>query len=128
MPFTTAVTTDIGLVRLRINDTVEATALFTDDQIQAFLTAESDNTWLASSAAITRIALDQALLLKVVKILPMQTDGARLAEALLKIADQYRKIGLTSDASSDLWDIAEIGSTGWAAEHIVLGDLLRNGA
>lgn len=39
MTFTYDVTTDIGKVRLYINDNVEATAHFSDEEIQVFLTA-----------------------------------------------------------------------------------------
>jgi hypothetical protein len=127
MSFTYDLETDIGVVRLRIGDTTEATALFTDEDLTAFLSVESD-TWRASAAALERIALDQVLLLKVVKILPMSVDGAKVAEMILKIAKGYRDQALTLDAASgDLWDSAEIASTNWAAEHIIWRDWLAYG-
>lgn len=127
MPFTTDLNTDIGIVRLRIGDLTEATAIFTDDQITAFLTVESD-TWRASAAALERMALDQILLLKVVKILPMSVDGSKVAETMLKIAARYRDTALSLDGSSgDLWDSAEIASTAWSAERIIWNDVLRYG-
>ncbi len=127
MAFTYDLETDIGVVRLRIGDTVQATALFTDEDLTAFLSVESD-TWRASAAALERIALNQVLLLKVIKILPFTIDGSKVAETILKIAKSYREQALTLDAASgDLWDSAEIASTTWAAEHIIWRDLLTYG-
>jgi len=117
---------DIALIRLRINDRVEASAIFTDEELSAFHTAEGD-TWNASAAALEMIALNQALLLKVVKILPMQTDGAKLAEAILKIAKAYRDRALAeNNASGGLWDIAEISGTSWSARELIYNDVIRN--
>jgi len=44
-------TTDIGKVRLAIGDNTEATAVFTDEELQVFLTAEGSVPLAAAAAA-----------------------------------------------------------------------------
>jgi len=127
MSFSNVAGSDIALIRLRIMDAVEASAVFSDEDLNAFLLAET-GTWGASAAALERIALDQVLKLKYTKILGFTVDGAKVAEAILKIARSYRDQALIADsATGDLWDSAEIASTDWNAERIIIGDLLRNG-
>ena len=43
-------TTDVGKVRLAIGDTTEATAIFTDEELQVFLTAEGSVNMAAAAA------------------------------------------------------------------------------
>ncbi len=127
MSFTYDLTTNLGVVRFRVNDVTQATALFSDEEITAVLAIES-GTWGASAALLERIALDQVLLMKAVKILGFSVDGSKVADTILKIAARYRDQALiTENASGNLWDSAEIASTPWAGEQIIVGDLLRNG-
>lgn len=106
MSFTTDPTTQIGQVRLKIADRDSANPIFSDEEITAFLTMES-GVLRASAGALEAIAIDQALVLKVVKILGQSTDGAKLAETLLKLARNYRDQAEFNDAASgDLFDWA----------------------
>ena len=76
-------------VRLLLND-VAAPWVFTDEEIQAFLDLEGGNTKLAAAQAIDTNADDQALASKVLRSQDINTDGAKLADALHKRAEQLR--------------------------------------
>jgi hypothetical protein len=52
MSFTYDTSTNIGKVRLLISDTVEATAHFTDEELQVFLDLNDDSVYLAAAAAL----------------------------------------------------------------------------
>lgn len=83
-------TTPAGQVRLLINDTVEASPVFTDDEITAFLAMESDSVKLAAAQALDTIADDEALTSKVITSQDLRTDGASVAVALRERAKQLR--------------------------------------
>lgn len=107
MSFTSDPTTDIGLIRLRIADRDSTTPIFQDEDLTAFLSFEGDSL-RASAAALEAIAVNQALVLKVIKLLQLSTDGAKLAETLLKLAANYRSQADYSDAANGgTFDIAE---------------------
>lgn len=77
------------LVRLRITDTDEANPVFSDEELDAFLGTDDD--WrIAAAEAIDTIATNEALVLKIIRTLDLQTDGARLADSLSKQADRLR--------------------------------------
>lgn len=89
MAFTYNVTTNRGRVRLRINDTDAANPVFDDAELDAFLAAEPD--WrLAAALALDTIATNEALVLKIIRTLDLQTDGARLAKELREQAETIR--------------------------------------
>lgn len=90
MAFTKLLTTDVGKVRLLLPDRVEAEAIFQDEEIEAFLAIEGSVLKRAVALAIETIATDEALVQKVLKLDDKQTDGAKLAEALLKRAKTLR--------------------------------------
>lgn len=99
MSFTNDPTTSIGLIRMRISDRDSANVIFQDEDLQAFLTFEGD-ALRASAAALEAIAVNQALTLKVIKLLQLSTDGAKLADTLLKAAGNYRTQAEFIDAAS----------------------------
>jgi hypothetical protein len=78
------------MVRLRINDTDIDNPVFSDEELDAFLGSDDDDWRLAAADAIDTIALNEALVLKIIRTLDLQTDGARLAESLSKQADRLR--------------------------------------
>ena len=94
-------TTDLGQVRLLIADTDEANPILTDEQVTAFLTIEGDSVRRAAAAALETIAVDQALVLKVLKTLDVSTDGAKVADTLLKRAAQLRAQADVADLDDD---------------------------
>ena len=82
--------TALARVRLRIRDTTSATAVFADEEILAFIAME-DNDWRRAAAlALETIASTQLLLLKVITILDVKTDGAAMAKELRAEAQQLR--------------------------------------
>jgi hypothetical protein len=85
----------VGQVRLIVNDIDEGNLagglVFTDDQITAFLTLEQGNVKRAAAQAIDTIADNEALASKVITDHQLQTDGAKLADALRKRAATLRE-------------------------------------
>jgi len=94
--FTYAPATDRGRVRLMIPDRVAASAMFDDDEIDTFLALEGDEVRLATAMALETIASDQAMTLKVIRLLDLSTDGAKVSDALLA-----RAAGLRAAAAAD---------------------------
>lgn len=90
MAFTYQPDTDAGKVRLLLNDVDEPTAVFKDDEIAAFLALEGGNVKLAAAQAIDTNADNEALASKVLRTQDLQTDGAKLADALHKRAQALR--------------------------------------
>ena len=107
MPFTYDVATDRGKVRLLITDTDAANVIFQDDEIDAFLGMMGSNVLRAAAMALLAIASKEALLLKVIKLLELQTDGARLANSLRALAKEYQEKA----------DLAEAGEAGGAFDY-----------
>lgn len=115
MSFSYDPSTDVGMIRLRITDKREDDPIFQDEELAALLTNEG-SVLRASAAALEAIAIDQALTLKVIKLLQLSTDGAKLAESLLKLAKQYRDQAEYQDAASGgLFDYAEFIDDPFAA-------------
>lgn len=88
---------DIGLVRLLLNDVDETNLVFSDGEIQAFLTLEGDSVKLAAAQAIDTNATNEALASKVIKDHQISTDGAKLADAMRKHAQSLRDQVAESD-------------------------------
>lgn len=128
MTFTNDPTTSIGLVRARIRDVVEARALFSDEVLSAFLIAERDNWKRCAALCLETIATNEALILKVIKELNLSTDGAKLADSLMKQAQKLRDQADEEDSFSvdGLFDWAEVGYNAASVEEILNNDILRN--
>lgn len=103
--FTYDVSTDRGRVRMLCTDRDSANPIFQDDEIDAFLAIEGSSVRLAAALALETIASDQVLVLKVVKTLDTQTDGAKVADSLLKRAAALREAENNDPEGS--FDIAE---------------------
>lgn len=110
MAFTTDVTTDIGKVRLLITDLTEDTPIFPDDdQIQVFLDLEGDVVKLAAALAYEVIAGNRVLTMQVVQLLDLKMDGRQTAEAMLKVAKQWRDdVAAADDADWAGFDVAQV--------------------
>ena len=112
MAFTYLLTTDIGKVRLLIPDRVAANAIFTDEEIQAFIDLYPGRLRYAAAEAIDTIAVDEVLVLKVVSLLDVSTDGASVAREMRQRANRLRETSDDDDeaASTDSgFDVAELG-------------------
>lgn len=93
MAFTYDLTTDRGKVRLRCydNDDVDVDRqIFTDAEIDAFLTMNGSIVKLASANALETMAASQIFRLKVMRNMDLTTDGAKVGEALRKLAKALR--------------------------------------
>lgn len=116
-------TTDAGKVRLLISDTNTADALFTDDEIAAFLALDS-NVYMAAALGLRTIAGNEVQVLKVIRLLDLTTDGAAVARELRMQAD-----GLEARArQSGTFEVAEFalppfGSRQRLANQIMRGEL-----
>ncbi len=90
-----------GMVRLLLNDVDEATAVFSDEEIAAFLSLEGDSVKRAAAQAIDTNATNEALASKVLRTQDVTTDGAKLADAMRKHATALRDQADRADAESD---------------------------
>jgi len=82
--------TDIGKVRLLLNDIDPASEVFSNTEIQALLDLEDGAIKLAAAQAIDTQATNEALASKVLKDHQISTDGAKLADAMRKHAAALR--------------------------------------
>lgn len=110
MAFTYVLSTDRGKVRLMIPDRTASDPIFDDDEIDAFLTIEGGNIKRATAMALETIAADQVLVLKVITLMDLRTDGAAVSRELLKRAADLRSQAEADEASDEggAFDIAEM--------------------
>lgn len=108
MAFTYDLSTDAGKVRLLVPDNKFASYIFEDDEIDLFLALEG-GIKKATAMALETIASNEALVLKVIKLLDVQTDGAKVSDALLKRSALLRSQAEDDAlADGDGFDIAEM--------------------
>lgn len=93
--------TDLGKVRLLLNDVDESALIFSDAEIEAFLELEGDNVKRAAAQAIDTNADNEALASKVLKTTTLTTDGAKTADALRKRAAALRAQADTEAEETD---------------------------
>lgn len=83
-------TTDVGMIRLLSTDVDTAAPIFTDGQIQAFLTLEG-SVRLAAAVALETIAASEALVSKKIRTADgLSTDGPAVAAELRARATALR--------------------------------------
>ncbi len=120
--------TDIGMVRLRINDRVCVSAIYTDEEIQAFLTAEH-GVLRASAAALETQAGRYSIEGKAIKALQFSVDTTKRSGSLLALAKAYRDQALIEDAATGgNFDIAEFVDDQFAARERLYKEFLREAA
>lgn len=120
MPYTTFTydtSTDIGRIRRTLGkmERSASTAVYTDEEIQSYLTDEGSNWRLAAAAALEDLASDQTLILQVMSDAGYSVNGATMAADLRKRADALRQQvidGTTgdliaADTNDSGFDIAE---------------------
>lgn len=101
MTFTYDLSSLTGQTRLYSQDTVADNAIFSDEEIQVFITNNDNNVYAAASDALEIIAANQAYVLKVIENNGLKTDGAATAAALRASAANFRaksstNVGTTS--------------------------------
>lgn len=129
MAFTFVMTNNIGKVRLLIPDRVEANAVFTDEEIQAYLDMNDSNVRRAAAEALETIASDEAMTLKVLTTLDLSTNGASVSDALLRRAEILRDKADEADAGEEggSFDYAEMVSNDFTARERVSKQAQRDG-
>lgn len=109
MPYTP--TTDVGMVRLLLNDVDDDRLVFTDDEINAFLAIEGGNIKRAAAQAIDTNADNEVLASKVLTSQDVQTDGAKLAAAMHARAESLRAQALADEQADGYFEIVDTAST-----------------
>jgi hypothetical protein len=99
--------TPLNIVRLLTNDKYEDTPIFYDHEINFFLALESNDTRKAAAKALETIAADEVLVQKVIKLLSLSTDGAKVAAELRANAKALRDQANEDTSGDGLFDIAE---------------------
>ncbi len=107
MAFTYNLALPIGQVRLLIPDRVDVGHVFEDDELTAFLALEGNRVKCAAAAALEMAASDNAMVLKVMRLLDLTTDGAKVSDALRARAQALRE----QDAVEDV-----VGAFGYAEQ------------
>ena len=91
MTITYDTATNIGKTRMLIPDRDLTDAVFQDVEIQAFLDLNDASVRRAAAEALETIASDQAMTLKVIRLLDLSTDGRAVSQALLERAARLRE-------------------------------------
>lgn len=107
--FTYNPATDAGRVRLLLNDVDDATMVFTDEEINAFLLMERGAVKLAAAQAIDTNADNEALASKVLRTQDLTTDGSKIAAVLHARAEQLRNQHFAELEEDGFFDIIEAG-------------------
>ncbi|MFP5369274.1 MAG: hypothetical protein ACLGI3_00770 [Actinomycetes bacterium] len=129
MAFTGTLSTDVGKTRLLIPDRDEATAVFQDDAIEAFLAMEGD-VRRAAALALETIAADTAMTLRVTTVLGISVNGVSASAELLKRAARLREQAAAADEAAvdgGLFDIAEMIVDPFGRREYLAADALRSG-
>lgn len=91
MAFTYDVTTSRGKVRLLCRDTVEASARFADDEVDAFLSLSESDVWLGAAFACRALQARGIRLAQGVTVGGFSVNGSQ-ADGYDKLADFYEKM------------------------------------
>jgi len=131
MAFTYDPSTTRGKVRMYIPDRLVDSAVFSDGEIDAFLSLYSEDPgkiFLAAADALEVIATDEALVLKVISNNGLSTNGASLANSLMQRSARMREKG-ESIMDDDFcgFDIAEYSDTPSQAMEFLTKEAIRNG-
>lgn len=126
MSFSYVAGTDIATVRLLIMDTNAGSYVFEDAEITTFLSLET-GAKRAAALALETMASNEAFTLKVIRLLDLQTDGAKTADALMKRAATLRSQADADDAATDggAFDFAEWAVSDFAYRGILTNQALR---
>lgn len=126
MAFTFDVSSERGRVRLLVPDTSPTAFVFEDAEVDAFLLLEGGSVRRAAALALETLASNQALVLKVIKLMDLQTDGAKLSDALLKRAGLLRAQAEADEmAGGAMFDWAEMVLDSFSARERLANQGLR---
>lgn len=88
-------------VRLLISD-LTVPQIFSDSELEAFLTLEGQDVKLAAAQALDAIASNETLVLKRITTLDLTTDGPAVAKSLREHADALRlQVARAAEVAAD---------------------------
>ena len=123
MAFTYDVTTDRGKVRLLCTDVESTDPCFDDAEIDAFLSM-GGGVLIAAAMALETIGSNEVLVLKLIKLLDLQTDGASVSRELRMRAGVLRDQAKLEDHTFDIAEWASLSSFNF--EQHVWNEALRD--
>jgi len=128
--YNTDLSTDRDKVRLLATDVDAANPIFTDAEMDAFMAMEGSNLKRSAALALETIARNQVLVLKVIRLLEIQTDGASVARELRMQAENLRAQADRDEAASDggAFDWAEMVVDDFSLRNRFVATALRDGA
>lgn len=126
MAFSYVLTTTTGKIRAMIPDSNADSYVFEDAEIEVFYAVEGDSLKRAVALALETIASNEAMVLKVIRLLDISTDGAKVSDALLKRAALLRSQALDAEAATDAgFDVAEMVIDDFAYRQHAWNETLR---
>jgi len=128
MTITYDTATNIGKTRMLIPDRDLSSAVFQDVEIQAFLDLNDQTVRRAAAEALETIASDQAMTLKVIRLLDLSTDGRAVSQALLERAARLREAADQAEEGEEggLFDYAEMVTGAFTERERILKQALRD--
>jgi hypothetical protein len=128
MSFTYDLGTNIGKVRMLIPDHDEDNAIFTDEEIEAFLSLEDNSIRRAAAVALETMAANDAYVLKNMSLLDINTNGPAVSAALLQRAALLREQAKSAEETDvdELFGWAEMVYDDFSARERLDNEALRN--
>ena len=105
MSFSFDTSTNIGNVRVLIKDKVEAGALLSDEDINVFLSLESNDIYSTAANCLKSIAASKALLAKRKKAGNYEEDLKGMAKECLAVAKTYEEKAINTPADAQAEEI-----------------------
>jgi hypothetical protein len=105
----------LGTVRLLITDTATDTdgQIFSDDQIEAFLSLSGGNVYRAAADALLVMAANETLLSKKIRTQDLSTDGPAVSAELRALAKVYTERAAADEpADESFFDVVPFGYQG----------------
>lgn len=109
-------------VRLLISDVNPDEAIFQDEEIDQFISLQNNNVFRSAALALRTIAANQVMVLKVINLLDLQTDGASVARELREQANELDKQAIARGSFA----IAELTPTAFAKRQRLINEALKN--
>ena len=128
MTFTYDPTTDLGRVRMIIQDKEETYAFFSDEEVQAYLDMNDTSVRRAAADALDSMASNEAYVQKRISLLELSTDGPSVAKALREHATSLRNLADAEDAGEEggAFDVAEMAVNEFTKRERVRKQFLRD--
>lgn len=101
---------DVGRVRLLLNDVGPDKLVFSDGEVQAFLDIEGGSVKLAAATAIDTNAGNEVLASKVITTRDGSVNGAAVATAMHALAESLRKQAYAGDDDQGYFEIITPGT------------------